>query len=171
MNWIMIWLIVLVACAVIEIASVQLVAIWFCFGSLSAMIGAAFKLRIEWQFVLFFAVSLVLIFCTRPFVRKVLTPKMQRTNADRILDMDGIVTENINNLQSTGAVKVAGQIWTARTAEDDELITVGQRVKIKEIRGVKVIVEKVPPRILDPELTQNKEEVEDNKEQQQGQVE
>ena len=52
-----------------------------------------------------------------------------------------VVTEPIDNLAETGAVRVLGKEWTART-KDGTPIPAGTRVTILEIRGVKAIVQK-----------------------------
>ena len=52
---------------------------------------------------------------------------------------EAIVTEDINNLQQTGAVKLEGKVWSARSA-DETLIPAGTVVRIVRIEGVKVFV-------------------------------
>ena len=42
---------------------------------------------------------------------------------------------------AAGAVVVNGQEWTARSAKEETGIPVGETVVIREIRGVKLIVE------------------------------
>ena len=66
--------------------------------------------------------------------------KPDPTNADRLIGMTGIVTEPIDNVQATGAVKVAGVEWTARS-EQDTVIEAGVQVKILRFSGVKLYVE------------------------------
>lgn len=44
--------------------------------------------------------------------------KIAKTNADRCVGADAVVTEEINNLKAQGQVKVLGNVWTARAAED-----------------------------------------------------
>ena len=53
-----------------------------------------------------------------------------------------VVTEPIDNLAETGAVRVLGKEWTART-KDGTPVPAGARVTILEIRGVKAIVQKI----------------------------
>ena len=66
--------------------------------------------------------------------------KSQPTNADRCIGAPAIVTEEINNLLGTGAVRINGLIWTARSLSDDT-IPINSTVTIKAIDGVKLIVE------------------------------
>jgi membrane protein implicated in regulation of membrane protease activity len=74
---------------------------------------------------------------------KLLQPKGKiPTNADRFIGKTGIVVEAIDNLTATGQVKVAGQLWTARSAADTP-ISAGVEVTILSIEGVKLFVEPV----------------------------
>jgi membrane protein implicated in regulation of membrane protease activity len=75
-------------------------------------------------------------------VKKYVNAKVQRTNADSIIGQECVVTEQIDNLAETGAVKVAGKLWTARTA-DSTVIPKETRVVVERIEGVKAIV-KIP---------------------------
>ena len=63
------------------------------------------------------------------------------TNADRNIGRTATVTERIDNLAGTGAVKVDALTWTARSVRDEQTIEVGALVTIREIRGVKLLVE------------------------------
>ena len=128
---------------VIEAATVGLATIWFAGGAIIALIAAAVGAAYWLQIVLFLAVSVVLLACLRPFVRRYITPKKERTNADRVLGAEGVVTETIDNLEATGAVKVGGVEWTARAVRD-ETIPAGARVIVRSIDGVKLRVEPVP---------------------------
>ena len=61
-------------------------------------------------------------------------------NADRIIGKTAVVIETIDNLAGKGQVKVAGQIWTARS-ERDVVIPQDAEVTVLRIEGVKVFVE------------------------------
>ena len=50
-----------------------------------------------------------------------------------------VVTEEINNIEAKGAVKVGGIVWSARS-ETDETIETGKTVTVTKIDGVKLIV-------------------------------
>ena len=91
------------------------------------------------QFVLFVGVSLIMLLITKPFVRKIKQTKVEPTNADRNIGKTAVVIQQINNSEATGQVKLAGNTWTARTA-DGEIVEEGQKVVVKEISGVKLIV-------------------------------
>ncbi len=138
MQEVLLWLVITVVLVIIEIASFNLVTIWFAGGATAAMIAAMFHLPMWVQLILFAFVTTVLLVSTRPFVVKVMAKKTP-TNSDRVIGMVGIVTEEIDNIKETGAVKADGKVWSARSAEGS-IIPAGAIVNIHEIRGVKVIV-------------------------------
>lgn len=133
------WLVALILFAVAEAATVGLVSIWFAGGSLVALIAASLGGPLWLQIALFLVVSCVMLALLRPFVKKVALPHKTRTNADRHLGQTALVTEEIDNLKETGAVKLDGVIWTARS-EDGSVIPAGTLIAVKKIAGVKVFV-------------------------------
>ena len=139
MVWI--WLALLAVLIIAEIATVQLTTIWFAGGALAAMLLAAFGVKsILIQVVVFLAVSVILLIATRPLVKKYINKKSQPTNADRCIGEKAVVTAEINNLLGQGAVKVNGIEWTARS-ETDRIIPADTTVTVKQIDGVKLIVD------------------------------
>ena len=65
-----------------------------------------------------------------------------KTNINSIIGEEAKVTEEIDNFNQKGAVVVRGLEWTARSADEKEIIPEGSKVRVKEIKGVKLIVEK-----------------------------
>ena len=72
-------------------------------------------------------------------MKKIAKVKKQPTNSDRYIGMTGVVVKDIDNSIGAGQVNVNGSIWSAASA-DDNIITTGEKVKIIEIKGVKLIV-------------------------------
>ncbi len=134
-----IWLALLIIFAVVEALTLGLASIWFCVGSLAALITAACHGPLWLQIVLFLVVSGVCMLLVRPLARKYFTPKLTRTNADRVIGTEGVVTETVDNLAATGQVKVGGNTWTARS-ETDTVLEKGSRVRVLRIEGVKLFV-------------------------------
>lgn len=135
----LVWLAAVIILAVAEAATVGLVCIWFAGGALVALIASGVGAPLWLQITLFLVVSALLLALLRPMMRKVVMPKKTATNADRHLGQTALVTEEINNLQETGAVRLDGVIWTAR-AENDQVIPVGTVIKVLRMEGVKVYV-------------------------------
>lgn len=136
-----IWLIIFVACIVIEIATMGLVTIWFAGGSLLAAIAAAIGGPLWLQVVLFLGASVVLLYLTRPIAVKYFNKDRVRTNAESLIGQQAIVISEINNLQGIGQVTVNGQEWSARNVDAQAEIPVGSVVIIRAISGVKLMVE------------------------------
>ena len=61
----------------------------------------------------------------------------------QMIGQTALVTQDIDNLNAKGQVKVEGQIWTARSISDDVQLHEGQKVMIESISGVKVIVKPI----------------------------
>lgn len=136
---ILIWAGLTVLFVLVELATYGLASIWFALGALAALIAAALGAQLWLQIVLFAVVSVASLVLTRPLARKFVNSKSQPTNADRVIGATARVTEEINDLNGTGAVSVDGKIWTARS-ENGTPIPVGERVAVREIRGVRLIV-------------------------------
>ena len=134
--WIALFVIFLVA----EALTAQLTTVWFAAGSLVALIlELAGVKNIGIQVAAFVAVSAVTLIATRPLVKKMINKKAVATNADRNIGCEAVVTEEINNLKAQGSVKVNGNIWSARSA-DETPIEEGAIVITEKIDGVKMIV-------------------------------
>lgn len=137
------WLVALILFGIAEAATVGLVSIWFAAGAAVAMIVSALSGPIWIQVLVFLVVSIVLLALLRPFVNRVGNPNKQATNADRHIGQQALVIEEINNLADTGAVKLDGVVWSARS-EQGEIIPVGRLIEVKRIAGVKLYVAEVP---------------------------
>ncbi|MBQ7740765.1 MAG: NfeD family protein [Eubacterium sp.] len=134
-----IWAAAIIGFGILEAMTAQLVSIWFVLGSIGALIAAFLGAGIPVQIIVFIAITIITLAATRPIVKKKLSSDVQKLNADRCIGMEAVVTEEINNLEGKGAVKVDGKQWTARSSEQ-EVIKQGEKVVIEKIDGVKLIV-------------------------------
>lgn len=140
MEFAIYWLVALIVFLVIEAATLGLATIWFAGGALVALIAAMCGAGIVIQIVLFLVVSLVLLFFTRPLAVRFLNKDTLKTNVDRVVGMEGVVTEEISNLAGTGRVSLEGNMWTARTENEGGTIPVDAVVTVLRVEGVKLIV-------------------------------
>lgn len=138
-----VWLGLLVVLLLVELATMGLTTIWFAGGALAAFAVSMFTEAVSLQVLVFLAVSSILLIFTRPFAVKFVNKNRVKTNADSLIGKIGIVTAEIDNLESRGEVQVSGQIWSARSKEGKEKLEKGTQVKILDISGVKLIVEAV----------------------------
>ena len=112
------------------------------FGALIAMIVSIFVDNVAVQIGVFTISSTLLLFCTRPFVKKFTKNDNSVTNAYSAVGKEGIVTKEINSEKGFGQIKVNGEVWTAKSSEN-KIIAEGEHIKVLKIDGVKAIVEKL----------------------------
>ena len=134
------WLIIFVVLLVIEFATMGLTTIWFAIGALGAIAVALIGGDLIIQLLVFFVLSVVILVSMRPFATRYINKGRVKTNAESLIGMTGKVTEKIDNIAGNGTVVINGQEWTARTDNDIITIDEGALVEIKEISGVKLIV-------------------------------
>ena len=137
------WVAATVIFAVAEAATVNMVSIWFVGGALAAMVAQLLGGGVWLQILVFLAVSCLLLAALRPFVRKFVTPRRTATNADMALGREAYLTETVDNLQETGALKLDGKVWSVRSVSG-EVLPKGTLVKVVRLEGVKLYVEPVP---------------------------
>ena len=140
MNWAgVVWFLLMVFFILLEAGTVALVSTWFAAGALGAMITALCGGALWLQFVVFLVISVVLLVSLRGLLRKYITPKQIKTNVDSVIGMEGLVTATIDNLASTGQVKLGAMEWSARSTSG-EVIQPGERIRVDRVEGVKVFV-------------------------------
>lgn len=132
------WLSIVVALAILEIATVNLVSIWFVVSGVLAMITSLFTDNIIIQASIFIIFGIIFMLLTKKIIKKII-PNKEKTNLDRIIGMTGIVISKITKNKS-GEVKVDGKIWTAIS---NTTINENEPVKILEINSTKLKVEKI----------------------------
>ena len=137
------WLIITVVFALIELATVGLVTIWFAAGSFVSMILALLGAGIPIQVAVFVLVSIICIAAVRPLAAKHFNNKLTKTNIDSVIGKKLIVKTTIDNMKDSGKVELEGSIWLARSTDDDITISEGEEVVIEKIVGNKLMVNKV----------------------------
>ena len=89
-----IWLAIAVVLAIIEMSTVNLVSIWYIISSISAMLISLMTDNISVQVAVFVLGGTILLILTKDAIKKIL-PEKTKTNIDRIIGMEGIVTKKI----------------------------------------------------------------------------
>ena len=134
-----IWLLVGLAFAAGEIASVGFFLAPFAGGAFLAaavdLVGAP-----EWASVSAFFVAAALLFgVVRPIAKRhVSMPPQLRTGTQALVGRTAVALAEID--QDSGSVKLGGEVWSARCYDEDEVIPVGARVQVVEIRGATALV-------------------------------
>lgn len=133
-----IWLILAGIFLIIEIISVGFLVFWFSIGALIAMVASFFIPNTIVQTAIFVISSTILLFATKPLVKKIL-PGDVKTNSFSIIGKIAKVTIDIEPVEGKGQVKVGTEAWSAKSV-DDTFIAKDTEVEIVEIDGVKAIV-------------------------------
>ena len=132
------WGVLFLIFVVIELATVNLVTIWFAVGALVSLFVSYFVDNVIIQTAVFIVVSLISLLLTKPILRKFKVVNFEPTNSDRYIGKKGDVVKRITPKEK-GEVKVLGTIWTATS---DETLEVGDEIEVLKIDGVKLIVKK-----------------------------
>ena len=136
-----VWLILSGLILIIEAMTAGFLIFWLSIGSLFAMATSFFTDNIFVQTAVFVISSTILIFATKPFVKKFTQAKNPiKTNVYSLIGKTALVTQEINSIHSTGQIKVDGELWSAISENDSSIIPKDSEVKILEVKGVKAIV-------------------------------
>lgn len=134
-----VWIIVIAVSIIIEEQTAQLVSIWFGVAAIGGIICVLAGVDIIIQIVVFAALSLILIFLSRPLAKKMMQNTEIKTNADRLIGMKGRLTKAITE-DEKGEIKIDYQRWTA-VSVDNKPINENELVVVKEIQGNKLVVD------------------------------
>lgn len=133
------WLIIIILLSIIEAFTINLVSIWFIVSGIITLVISLFTNNIIIQIAVFILLGVILLLSTKNILQKYLTSKNEKTNYDRIIGMNGIVTEKITK-NTIGEVKVDGKLWSAyadKTIQKDSIVEVleinSTKIKVKEV--------------------------------------
>ncbi len=138
-EWV-IWLIVAVAFAVGEIATLSFFLAPFAGGApvAASSRGAGGTTALSW--VAFLVVSVALLAALRPLaLRHRRQAPSLKTGTAALVGRTATVVERIATTDA-GCVRLDGEIWTARPYDEDAVFEAGTRVQVLEIRGATALV-------------------------------
>lgn len=134
------WLILALFFMVLEAFTVGFLVFWFGVGALLALFTSLLTNNMIIQSTVFIVSSTLLLFATKPLVAKITkNDKEIKTNVYSVINKKGRVIIDIDPDDSTGQVKIAGDVWSAKSATNKR-IPKGTNVIVEKIEGVKVIV-------------------------------
>ena len=132
-----VWLSALVAFLILEASTCSLVSIWFCAGSLVALLVSLFApAAMGAQIIIFVAVSIIALLLFRPFVKNLVAKNKVPTNADANIGKVAQVLADIHPAQF-GRVKLEGLEWTAKS---NIALPAGSWCRVESIEGAKLLV-------------------------------
>ncbi len=138
---IIVWFVIIIVAALIEMNTMDLTSIWFSVGALVAFILSLTKIGIIYQLVAFVIVSVGFIVFLRPVVKNYFKTNSISTNSDRLVGKVATCTKPIG-VGERGEVKIDGKYWLAVTSGDED-IDIDEKVEVLAIEGVKLIVDKI----------------------------
>jgi membrane protein implicated in regulation of membrane protease activity len=137
-DWVW-WMIAAGVLAIGEIATLGFflgpIAIAAVTAAIVALVGGG--LAVQW--IVFIVVSLASLVVLRPIARRHLrTPAQLRTGTAALVGKPAVVVERVD--RDGGQVKLAGEVWSARSYDDDEAFEAGTRVEVMKIDGATALV-------------------------------
>ena len=139
MTLLIFWGILLVLTVLAEVATMQLVSIWFSVGACGAILVNLLGFGFLGQLITFVVVSALLLLFTRPLLRKIMVKKTPPMNAEKDIGETAVVIEEINADLGTGRARINGVDWIA-LSEDGSILPKGTVVVVRRIDGAKLIV-------------------------------
>ena len=141
-EWLYLGLGIMIVTIIAEIITVGLTSIWLAGGALAALIVCALGGHWGLQILVFFAVTFVLLYFTRPFVIKYVNNRKTQTNYEETIGKEVRIVEKIDNKLGTGKALYNGIEWTARSVRDDVTFEPDEMGKVVAVEGVKLMLEK-----------------------------
>ncbi|MEV7728073.1 NfeD family protein [Streptomyces sp. NPDC087917] len=109
----------------------------FAVGAVAAAVTAALGGGVVAQVLVFVIVSVALIAVVRPIANRHQRPQ-HRSGIDALKGRSAVVLERVDG--SGGRIKLAGEVWSARTLDADSSFEAGQSVDVVDIDGATAVV-------------------------------
>jgi membrane protein implicated in regulation of membrane protease activity len=135
-RWV--WVALTIVFSLIEAFTLGLTTIWFALAAFVMIFLSFLPIPLEFQLLIFLAISAVLLFFTRPIAIKKFKAGRVKTNVDSLVGKHALVIKQIGEFER-GEIKLNGQIWSARSHDNSE-INEGSKCEVIKIEGVQAIV-------------------------------
>jgi membrane protein implicated in regulation of membrane protease activity len=141
----MAWILWLVAAGLLGIGEMHSGGLYLLPFAIGAALAAAVSLLGAGALlsgIMFVAASVVVLGALRPVAhRHRRLPPPIRTGAAALIGRRAMVLERIANDEGVGCVRIeGGEVWTARSYAEDDVIEAGERVEVVEIKGATALV-------------------------------
>jgi membrane protein implicated in regulation of membrane protease activity len=111
----------------------------FAVGAVAAAVTDALGGGMVAQVLVFVAVSVALIAVVRPIAARHRSQRPQLASGiDALKGRQATVLERVD--AGGGRIKLAGEVWSARTLDADQVCEVGQQVDVVDIDGATAVV-------------------------------
>jgi membrane protein implicated in regulation of membrane protease activity len=136
------WVWWMIAAGVLAVGEIATVGFFLGPVAVAAVLAAVVALAgggLAFQAVVFIAASIASLAVLRPLARRHLrTPARLRTGTAALVGAPALVLERVD--LNGGQVKIGGEIWTARSYDEDEVIEPGVRATVMKIDGATALV-------------------------------
>jgi membrane protein implicated in regulation of membrane protease activity len=137
-EWV-VWMLAAAALAVGEVLTLGFFLGPLALAAVAAAVVAAAGVGVELQFAVFILGSIASLAVLRPIARRHLrTPPQIRTGTAALVGAPAVVLERVD--RDGGQVRIGGEIWSARSYDDDQVLEPGARVEVMKIEGATALV-------------------------------
>ncbi|MGQ0464030.1 MAG: NfeD family protein [Sporichthyaceae bacterium] len=133
------WLIVAAAFAVVEIVTLDLIFAMLAAGALIAALIAVLGAGVPVQVAVGLVATVAGLAVLRPVALRHLksTPQL-RTGVAALVGREAVVLTRVDG--RSGQVKLAGEVWSARSLDEMSVFEVGQEVQVLKIDGATALI-------------------------------
>jgi membrane protein implicated in regulation of membrane protease activity len=136
------WVLWMIAAGVLAVGEIFTLGFFLGPVAIAAVTAAIVALAgggVALQWVVFVAVSAASVLVLRPIARRHLrTPLQLRTGTDALIGCPAIVLERVDD--RGGQVKIGGEVWSARSFDEDQAYEAGTKVEVLKIDGATALV-------------------------------
>ncbi|HLM25585.1 MAG TPA: NfeD family protein [Thermoleophilaceae bacterium] len=136
------WVVWMAAAGVLAVGEILTTGFFLAPVAIAAVMAAAAALLgagVALQMVVFIVATTASIGFLRPVARGHMhTPARLRTGTAALVGQPATVLERVDG--QGGSVKLAGEVWTARAFDEDQVFEPGQRVDVLKIDGATALV-------------------------------
>lgn len=133
------WVVAAALLVILEMLTLTLVLAMIAVGALAAAAADAFGVDLLGQMLIFAGASLAMLVAVRPVARRHLYPPPAiRTGVDALVGRKALVLEQVD--AHSGRIRLAGEVWSARTYDGESVIQPGQTVDVVKIDGATALV-------------------------------
>lgn len=111
----------------------------FAVGAVAGAVTAGLGGGIVAQVIVFVVVSVALLVFVRPLAYRNRQRPEQRSGIEALKGKQAVVLERVDG-GAGGRIKLAGEIWSARSLESGRVFDPGQHVDVVEIEGATAVV-------------------------------
>lgn len=131
------WLVAALLLGIAQVLTLDLVLWMFAGGALAAMVLALAGVPLWGQFVGFAVASTILLATLRPYLLRSMRRRgpLVETGAGALAGREAVTVTEVS--EAGGRVKLAGEVWTARS---DDVVPEGTAVQVVRIEGATAVV-------------------------------